>query len=162
MQEVFEKIIEKLDKASDYYECEEQGGEHVQMVDLADAIEIVKQAAAEHDSGWIPCSEQLPKEDSIVWASFSNTYCDHVRKAYFGYYWNAKDGKTENCFKWENGKKMKDMPVAWKPYYVPEPYRKKADRSNCKNRHENGNCLAVGGFCTAVSDEHCQYQPKGE
>ena len=38
-----DKIVEELDKASDYYECEEQGREHVQMVDLTDAIEIVKQ-----------------------------------------------------------------------------------------------------------------------
>lgn len=37
-----EKVVEQLDKASDYYECEEQGREHVQMVDLSEAIEIVK------------------------------------------------------------------------------------------------------------------------
>ena len=36
------KVVERLDKASDYYECEEQGREHVQMVDLVDAIEIVR------------------------------------------------------------------------------------------------------------------------
>lgn len=30
------------------------------------------------------------------------------------------------------------------------------DRTNCPHRHENGNCLRVGGFCTAVSDEHCE------
>ena len=29
-----DKVVEELDKASDYYECEEQGREHVQMVDL--------------------------------------------------------------------------------------------------------------------------------
>ena len=37
-----DKVVEQLDKASDYYECEEQGREHVQMVDLSEAIEIVK------------------------------------------------------------------------------------------------------------------------
>lgn len=37
-----DKVVEKLDKASDYYECEVQGREHVQMVDLLVAIEIVK------------------------------------------------------------------------------------------------------------------------
>ena len=31
-----------------------------------------------------------------------------------------------------------------------------SDRTNCPYRHENGNCLPVGGFCTAVSDEHCE------
>ena len=29
------------------------------------------------------------------------------------------------------------------------------DRSHCKMRHENGNCLPMGGFCTAVNDEIC-------
>ena len=37
-----DKVVERLDKASDYYECEDQGREHVQMVDLVDAIEIVR------------------------------------------------------------------------------------------------------------------------
>ena len=37
-----DKVVERLDKASDYYECDEQGREHVQMVDLIDAIEIVR------------------------------------------------------------------------------------------------------------------------
>ena len=30
------------------------------------------------------------------------------------------------------------------------------DRTNCPKRHENGNCLVFGGFCTAVSDEMCE------
>lgn len=29
-------------------------------------------------------------------------------------------------------------------------------RKNCKYRHDNGNCLKVGGFCLAVDDEHCE------
>lgn len=37
-----DKVVEWLDKASDYYECDEQGRERVQMIDLADAIEIVR------------------------------------------------------------------------------------------------------------------------
>lgn len=28
-------------------------------------------------------------------------------------------------------------------------------RADCKMRHENGNCLPCGGFCTAVSNEIC-------
>lgn len=35
-------VTEELDKASDYYEFDEQGMEHVQMLRLVDAIEIVK------------------------------------------------------------------------------------------------------------------------
>ena len=29
-------------------------------------------------------------------------------------------------------------------------------RNICPMRHENGNCLVTGGFCTAVIDEICQ------
>jgi hypothetical protein len=28
-------------------------------------------------------------------------------------------------------------------------------RTDCKMRHENGNCLPCGGFCTAVNNEIC-------
>lgn len=35
-------VCKNLDKASDYYETDEQGKEHVQMVNLIDAIEIVR------------------------------------------------------------------------------------------------------------------------
>ena len=37
-----DKVVEKLDRASDHYECEEQGREDVYMIDLTDAVEIVK------------------------------------------------------------------------------------------------------------------------
>lgn len=37
-----DKVVYQLDKASDYYECEDQGREHVQMIDLSEAIDIVK------------------------------------------------------------------------------------------------------------------------
>ena len=29
-------------------------------------------------------------------------------------------------------------------------------RKNCPMRHENGNCLPAGGFCTAVNDSICE------
>ena len=29
------------------------------------------------------------------------------------------------------------------------------DRTDCPMRAENGNCLPVGGFCTAVPEEYC-------
>ena len=30
-------------------------------------------------------------------------------------------------------------------------------RNGCPYRHENGNCLPIGGFCLAVTDNHCKY-----
>lgn len=37
-----DKVVERLDKASDCYESNDQGREHIRMVDLTEAIEIVK------------------------------------------------------------------------------------------------------------------------
>ncbi len=37
-----EKVVKRLDKASDCYECNEQGREYVRMIDLVDAVEIVR------------------------------------------------------------------------------------------------------------------------
>lgn len=31
-----------------------------------------------------------------------------------------------------------------------------ADRDKCPIRHVNGNCLPIGGFCTAITDEICK------
>ena len=30
------------------------------------------------------------------------------------------------------------------------------DRNECLIRHANGNCLPIGGFCTAIADEICK------
>ena len=37
-----DEVVKQLDRASDYYEFDEQGMEHVQMLKLVDAIEIAK------------------------------------------------------------------------------------------------------------------------
>lgn len=37
-----DKVVKRLDKASDCYECTEQGRECVRMIDLIDAVEIVR------------------------------------------------------------------------------------------------------------------------
>ena len=34
------------------------------------------------------------------------------------------------------------------------------DRKNCPMRADNGNCLPVGGFCTAVADIYCEIAHK--
>lgn len=30
------------------------------------------------------------------------------------------------------------------------------NRKDCEYRHENGNCLKIGGFCTSVNDKYCE------
>ena len=60
MQEVFEKIIEKLEERSKEYNSGVRlHGKPEEML-TCEAIEIVKQAAEEYDDGWIPVEERLP------------------------------------------------------------------------------------------------------
>lgn len=139
MQEVFEKIIEKLEELKQKEknrpdDCDENGigdgeqiyedgrsqGRYEQIVEI---IKIVKQAAAEYNNGWIPCSERMPEKNGAVWVSFSNSVTDYARKAYWGY--DIQEMKS--VFKWENGMKMKIVPLAWKPYCSPEPYHPKGE-----------------------------------
>ena len=35
------------------------------------------------------------------------------------------------------------------------------NRKDCEYRHDNGNCLKVGGFCTSVDDKHCEKMSQG-
>lgn len=55
MQEVFEKIIEKLEENQTIV-FNLGGGKPKQSIDLERAIEIVKQEAGQYNNGWIPCS----------------------------------------------------------------------------------------------------------
>ena len=62
MQEVFEKIIKKLEEIAvqedaPIYEGDRESDNYIRC---SNAIEAVEQAAAEYNNGWIPCSERLP------------------------------------------------------------------------------------------------------
>lgn len=39
---VLEKILEEIDKKADYYESDEQGREHIRMVDMVEVEEIIR------------------------------------------------------------------------------------------------------------------------
>ena len=72
MQEVFEKIIEKLETVSDYepieYDCNDTACvDEQRFISTDDAIEIVKQEAEKFgtdtnvgSNGWIPVSDHIP------------------------------------------------------------------------------------------------------
>lgn len=36
-----------------------------------------------------------------------------------------------------------------------KPCKDAISRQQCIHRHENGNCLVIGGFCTSVTDKYC-------
>lgn len=46
---VLEKILEEIDKKADYYETDEQGREHVRMVDMVDVEEIIRSHMGEKE-----------------------------------------------------------------------------------------------------------------
>lgn len=77
MQEVFEKIIEKLEERTSFLsDCTKYGNKDAEqqkksystmmMYEVADLvddlIEIVKQEAEQYNNGWVPCSDRLPED----------------------------------------------------------------------------------------------------
>lgn len=75
MQEVFEKIIEKLEEyeyenlvehdSEQSQHCKDAGdckGMDCPLCVFNKAIEIVKQEAEKYNNGWIPCSVRIPTE----------------------------------------------------------------------------------------------------
>lgn len=134
MQEVFEKIIEKLNSKKAYfqgfYECEgktEHDADLNKVTQLAfdEAIEIVKQAAAEYNNGWIPCSERLPERNKPVLCWVTSTTIASGETYIIG--------SCDNGFwflqTYEIGHHhfpVKDYKViAWQP--LPKPYQPKGE-----------------------------------
>lgn len=71
MQEVFERIIEKLKETSIFMTtCDGYGAN---CVSVGTIEEIVKQEAEEYNNGWIPCSERMPEERESMFARFKGT-----------------------------------------------------------------------------------------
>lgn len=66
MQDVFKKIIEKLNAEMKKAEKDVLGGSGILIKEpytpYKKAIEIVEQAESEYNGGWIPCSERLPDD----------------------------------------------------------------------------------------------------
>ena len=111
MQEVFEKIIQELEEecfltTNDNGETNELS---IKVVDLNDAIEIVKQAAEEYNNGWIPCSSGvMPRANG--WYLVTN-HLGVVQEQR----WSANH--------WE--KLRDDAVLAWRE--LPEPYQPKGE-----------------------------------
>ena len=149
MQEVFEKIIEKLEgKRLSYFLTIANTGdekldcayEHVGDA-LDKAIEIVKQEAEEFatdtnvgTNGWVPVSERLPKERDWYLAVFEEVDTGFIGIPYIADYlmgartmYTTKDGWIiRNCTDIEGGSSeyYKNLRcVAWQP--LPQPYQPK-------------------------------------
>ena len=101
MQEVFEKIIEKLEENQTivFNLC---GGKPKQSIDLERAIEIVKHEAVKYNNGWIPVEEELPKDgDNRYYMCIVENheedppmYCQYDEECGFGFYKDIYDEHT--------------------------------------------------------------------
>ena len=137
MQEVFEKIIEKLEEYEyeNLVEHDSEMANHCKQDcnDVSDctlcvwdkAIEIVKQEAEKFvpdtnvgNNGWIPCSEKLPelRQDVLVTVKYTGFMGMH------GYWIQTGHMEAENDW-WGNcaGGEV----IAWQP--LPEPYQPKGE-----------------------------------
>lgn len=121
MQEVFEKIIEKIksDSSVKLYGSKNSGN---YMIPVDVAIEIVKHAAAEYnnDDGWILCSERLPEEYDDVEVTIEEIADDVGGKRYYNVRSWLQDGQ------WVIKKNpYHPTVIAWK--YPTEPYQPKGE-----------------------------------
>ena len=125
MQEVFDKIIEKLEDAKINVPVnrllddiiKDKPKELGQLMAYNKSIEIVKQEAEKYNNGWIPCSEKLP--DDFMSFEYLTIRKGHTL-ATITYYCVANH-------KWylsRNSSKEIDV-IAWQP--LPEPYQSKGE-----------------------------------
>lgn len=122
MQEVFSKIIEKLEENQTI--VFNLGGEKPkQSIDLERAIEIVKQEVEKYNSGWIPVSERLPNEAYGCLVTVmdcepsTQTEFENILPYFVGY-----DGETWND---ADGEEIPFEVIAWQP--LPAPYQPKGE-----------------------------------
>lgn len=101
MQEVFEKITEKLKEKS--YEIRLDGSivdSAKKVVELSDIVDIVNQIAAEYNNGWILCSERLPDYYCSLEVTLSNGSRSICR--YTGMVWKTLVSmKTVDVIAWK-------------------------------------------------------------
>lgn len=116
MNEVFEKILERLEKRKKYFDSFYKKGrrktddivKNATDIFYDEFVKIVQEVAEEYNNGWIACSERLPKYGEVVMCSCSN------------------GGITISCITHKDVNQSKVVRfgshsvVAWQP--LPEPY----------------------------------------
>lgn len=139
---VLEKILEEIDKKADYYECDEQGREHVRMVDVIDVEEIIRSHMDEvpncgecsrrkwyqkgyedgkKDNDWIPVSDKLPEAVDGKYYPLLNVQTSYGAVK-CGFY-RVRDDRWYIYEEFYNEfiEANKKGVVAWQPF--PEPYK---------------------------------------
>ena len=129
MQEVFEKIIEKLEENS--FEIGKDSIP-VHYVRLNKAIEIVKQEAEQYNSGWVPVSERMPDvcgypvlltvENAFGQRRVCKAFTNYMKEGELLFYTNEKEycQQLTSSILSESWK-----PIAW--MNLPTPYQPKGE-----------------------------------
>ena len=133
MNEVFEKIIEKLEELFqdlnvievlshvDFDSTIQNSLDNFLKAITNEAIEIVKQEAEKYNNGWIPCSEKLPdvRQDVLVTVKYTGFMGMH------GYWIKTGHMEAENDW-W--GDCAGGEVIAWQP--LPKPFQKGDNNEN--------------------------------
>ena len=106
MNKAFEKIISQIEELANL-----NGNAYL---DSADVIEIVKEVAEEYNGGWIPCSERLPEEYTVL-------CCDKCGEMIVGHPYFDEVSNTN--YSTESDNEMMYNCVAWQP--LPEPFKER-------------------------------------
>lgn len=131
MNEVFEKIIEKLEEAKSNVPVnrllddiiKDKLKELGQLMAYDKAIEIVQQAGEEYDGGWIPTSERFPEESEYMQYN-STPYMRRLEIAYLTDIIEYKHGYYDGCKWMDKAHSIIENVVAWK---IHEPYQPKGE-----------------------------------
>ena len=131
MQEVFSKIIERLESVEKVFI---RGNSHNVAAGIRRAIEIVKHEAEKYNNGWIPCSERLPEEGGyylVTYHGWSNG--DYLPKFDDTYVRRLHYQKSERFTGWNHPRYCDDKAendtnrevIAWQK--LPRPYQTKGE-----------------------------------
>ena len=134
MQEL-EKILEEIDrKVEEYMEIDFSDEYNTGIIDMT---ETAKTIIRKHmDDGWIPAEDRLPEVFGKYWATIR--YDDGrtsepvvvdfrgVRQKYVVDTSNGREYETWGIDSAFHGSRV----IAWRPYYIPEPYRPERSDNN--------------------------------
>ena len=157
MQEVFVKIIKRLESKYTEAVCKKSepcnypetvGCCYDKAIDKA--VEIVKQAAAEYNNGWIPVEERLPKAETevliVAKRKFKSGECRYVITT--AMYEDGTVSEYDSCWAWEEIEGEYDEENDC--YIIPEGW--------WENKHYNPD----GVYNNPVDDEVIAWQPLPE
>lgn len=161
MQEVFENIIEKLEKELKLADVEKLrcARENPLQFDsakgyangVANSIEIVKQVAAEQNNGWIPCSERLPSKEEYL-KDDGRFMLDDGNRRYQGLF-DIYDGKfkfTKHISGLHYELFEDNCVIAWQP--LPPRYNPDGEQHEKKTKYDQIRSMCVDEMASFLSE----------